>query len=197
MEPEERTWALWRNDRINKEEAELLRTVASELPIPLDEEARRDVETLVDAFIRRNDAVGLAAPQIGISKRVIVFRSRKFTEKTPLQKDSGDYDVLINPRITQCQGEEEQDSEGCLSCPDISADVVRWTEIKVRAFDREGNKISRRYTGFLARVVQHEMDHLDGTLIVDRGESIYYPREKKVFFDKVFGKQPFGDSDFT
>ena len=172
MKPDERTWALWGNDGINEEEAELLRAVAAELPIPLDEEAGRDVETLVDAFIRRNDAVGLAAPQIGISKRVIVFRSKKFGEKTPLQKDGGDYEVLVNPRITQYQGDEEQDSEGCLSCPDINADVVRWTEIKVRAFDRDGNKISRRYTGYLARVVQHEMDHLDGMLFLDRVVSI-------------------------
>ncbi|MDD5475766.1 MAG: peptide deformylase [Syntrophales bacterium] len=189
MDKEIKTWTLWRDERINEEESKLLRKAAAELPIPLDERAKRDVEVLVDAFLRRNDAVGLAAPQIGISRRVIVFKNRNFNDRTPLKKDSGEYDVLINPRITQCRGEEEQENEACLSCPEISADVTRWTEIKVRAFDREGRKISKRYKGFLARVVQHELDHLDGKLIIDRGESLYYPSEKKAFFDGIFGEK--------
>ncbi|MDO9515249.1 MAG: peptide deformylase, partial [Syntrophales bacterium] len=73
-----------------------------------------------------------------------------------------------------------------LSCPDISVDVVRATSVKVKAYDEKGEKVNRRYSGFLARVVQHELDHLEGKLIVDRGIAIYFSKEKALFFDKLF-----------
>ncbi|MEA1971112.1 MAG: peptide deformylase [Thermodesulfobacteriota bacterium] len=181
-----KTWKLWENEKINKEETNLLRRHADEIPVPFDEDGKKDIETLVDTFVGRDDAAGLAAPQIGISKRVVVFKNGNFSDKTPMKKGGGNYDVLINPRITQIRGDKEKMQEACLSCPDISADVVRATSIKVKAYDEKGNKINKRYTGFLARVVQHELDHLDGKLIVDRGTTIYFPKEKAQFFDKIF-----------
>lgn len=186
------TWTLWRNNSVTEEESGLLRRVADEVPIPLTDEARRDVETLIDAFLERNDAAGLAAPQIGISKRIVVFKTKNFGSETPPARNSNEYEVLINPRITQYRGAEEQQTEGCLSCPEISADVTRWTEVKVKAFDRTGRKINRRYTEFPARVAQHELDHLEGMLIVDRADTLYFPREKKQFFETLFqiGRRP-------
>ncbi len=181
-----KTWKLWENQKINKEETRLLRRRADEIPIPFDVEGKRDIEILIDAFLSRDDAAGLAAPQIGISKRAVVFKNGNFGDREPLRKGGGQYDVLINPRITQIRGDREKEREGCLSCPDISVDVVRATSIKVKAFDEKGNKINKRYTGFLARVVQHELDHLDGKLIVDRGVAVYYPKEKAPFFDAIF-----------
>lgn len=181
-----KTWKLWENEKINKEEASLLRRHADEIPIPFDEEGKKDIETLVDTFVGRDDAAGLAAPQIGISKRIVVFRNGNFNDKAPLKKGGGNYDVLVNPRITQIRGDREKAQEACLSCPDISADVIRATSIKVKAYNEKGEKINKRYTGFLARVVQHELDHLDGNLIVDRGTTIYFPKEKSQFFDKIF-----------
>lgn len=181
-----KTWKLWENEKINAEETQLLRRHADEVPVPFDEAGKKDIETLVDAFIGRDDAAGLAAPQIGISKRIVVFKNGKFDDKTPMRRGDGRYDVLVNPRITQIRGDREKGQEGCLSCPDISADVVRATSVKVKAYDEKGNKVNRRYTGFLARVVQHELDHLDGKLIVDRGATFYFPREKARFFDKIF-----------
>ena len=181
-----KTWKLWEDQKINEEETRLLRRRADEIPIPLDEEGKRDIEILVDAFLGRDDAAGLAAPQIGISKRVVVFKNGHFGDKEPLKRGDGRYDVLVNPRITQIRGDREKGQEGCLSCPDISAEVVRATSIKVKAYDEKGEKVNRRYSGFLARVVQHELDHLDGKLIVDRGIAIYFPKEKALFFDKLF-----------
>jgi peptide deformylase len=181
-----KTWKLWEDEKINEEETRLLRRHADEIPIPFGEEGKRDIEILVDAFTGRDDAAGLAAPQIGISKRVVVFKNGDFDDKAPIKKGGGHYDVLVNPRITQIRGDMEKAQEGCLSCPDIRADVVRATSIKVKAYDEKGNKINKRYTGFLARVVQHELDHLDGKLIVDRGTTIYFPKEKSRFFDKIF-----------
>ena len=139
---------------------------------------------LIDSFINRDDAAGLAAPQIGISKRIIIFRNKDREEGE--KPKAGDYEVLINPRITQARGEKVIMTEGCLSCPEIQVEVKRSPEIKVRAITPEGEKISKRYMDFIARVVQHEIDHLDGKLIVDYEGNLYYPAEKQAFFEKIF-----------
>ena len=178
-------WTLWESEKINEDETTLLRKTADEIPIPFDDEGKRDIKTLVNAFLEMDDALGLAAPQIGISKRIVVFRKRNLDEKTRIKSEK-DYDVLINARITQSRGEMEITTEGCLSCPEISIEVSRFPEIKVRAYDIHGNKISKRYTGFLARIVQHELDHLDGKLIVDHQGTLSYPKEKQKFFESLF-----------
>lgn len=100
-------------------------------------------------------------------------------------KDIDDIEVLINPRITQERGEKVIGAEGCLSCPDVQVEVSRFPEIKVRALDAKGGKVNKKYLDYIARVVQHEIDHLDGKLIVDYGD-IYYPKSKQLFFEKLF-----------
>jgi peptide deformylase len=179
-----KTWQLWRDEKMTEEEGTLLRKKAADLPVPFNAAAKKDIQTLVEAFLKRNDALGLAAPQIGISKRIIAFKVKDFDKKG--LSDKGDWEVLINARITQLRGDAEVMNEGCLSCPDISVEVTRATEIKVKAVDINGNKVNKRYTGFLARIVQHEIDHLDGRLVVDHEGTISYPKEKRAFFDKIF-----------
>jgi peptide deformylase len=179
-----KTWQLWRDEKMTEEEATLLRKRAADLPVPFNAAAKKDIQTLVEAFLKRNDALGLAAPQIGISKRIIAFKVKDFDKKGLSGK--GDWEVLINARITQLRGDAEVMNEGCLSCPDISVEVTRATEIKVKAVDINGNKVNKRYTGFLARIVQHEIDHLDGRLVVDHEGTISFPKEKQAFFDKIF-----------
>jgi len=184
--------SLWSNDQINEEESRILRTTCADLPIPLDAEAKKSVRDLVEAFLERDDASGLAAPQIGISKKIIIFRNRGFSKDgasdgTWTRKD---VEVLINPRITQNRGDQIVLAEGCLSCPDIKVEIARYPEIKVRGFDVHGHKIGKRYLDFVARIVQHEMDHLEGKLIVDYDEgSFFVPRKKRNFFETLFQKQ--------
>ena len=181
----QKTWMLWRDGTTVDEEARLLRRQADDLPVPFDARAKKDIATLINAFTKRDDALGLAAPQIGISKKIVIFKNKNFDIKgAPKSKD--DYDVLVNPRITQIRGDLETMNEGCLSCPDISVEVSRATEIKVRAYDQDGRKVNKRYTGFLARIVQHEMDHIEGRLIIDHEGTLSYPREKSEFFEKLF-----------
>ncbi len=157
---------LWSDDHWNEAEAKRLRESCEELPIPLNRAAREDIRALMDAFLERDDALGLAAPQIGIGRRVIIFKNKHFDEKGRPASDK-DYDVLVNPRITQTRGEPVRGAEGCLSCPDIKVDIARYPEIKVRGFDMHGQKVSKRYVDFIARIVQHEMDHLEGVLFID------------------------------
>jgi peptide deformylase len=178
-------WTLWSNGKLNEDEAELLRKKSADLPVPFDKGSTQSIQNLLESFLSRDDALGLAAPQIGISKKIIIFKNKNFEEKGKVKRPE-DFDLLVNPRITQKRGEEEIASEGCLSCPEISVEISRSPEIKVRAVDQHGNKVNKRYTGFLARIVQHEMDHLEGILIVDHQGNIYFPKEKEEFFRKIF-----------
>jgi peptide deformylase len=179
-----RVLALWNEKGIDAEDTSVLRKKSVELPVPLDKEGREIIQTLIDSFMERDDAVGLAAPQIGINKRVIVFRANVPEDGQKKIKDINDIEVLVNPRITQERGEKVTASEGCLSCPDIQVEVSRFPEIKVRGLDAKGGKVNKKYLDFIARVVQHEIDHLDGKLIVDYGD-IYYPKSKQLFFEKL------------
>jgi len=103
--------------------------------------------------------VGLAAPQIGVSKRLVVA-------------DIGNGLLrLVNPEILRASG-QERGTEGCLSLPGLWGEVDRATEIVVRCLDQKGQEMRFRATGFLARVLQHEIDHLDGILFIDRAVSL-------------------------
>lgn len=102
--------------------------------------------------------VGLAAPQIGISKCIIVVEA--------LEEDSKEL-VLINPKITQKKGRSIF-CEGCLSVPEISCDIVRPERIILEALNLKGEHVKMDAAGILARVIQHEIDHLEGILFIDR-----------------------------
>jgi peptide deformylase len=107
-----------------------------------------------------NDAigVGLAAPQLGISQRLLVYR---VGPDAPVI-------VLANPELEWKSDDEEGGEEGCLSIPGITVDVERPIHVRVRALDEEGEERSVEASGLEARVIQHEMDHLDGVLILER-----------------------------
>lgn len=106
-----------------------------------------------------NQGVGLAAPQIGVSKRVIVV-------------DVGDGLVeLINPVIAEAKG-TQIDNEGCLSIPGMVGEVMRAEHVNVKGLDRTGNETEIEASGFFARALQHEIDHLDGILFIDKAKNL-------------------------
>ena len=106
--------------------------------------------------------VGLAAPQIGVNLRVVIFE----VEGNPRypEAETVPQTVLINPRITPLKNKKEEDWEGCLSVPGMRGMVPRFTHIRYQGQDEYGAMIDRTVSGFHARVVQHECDHLDGIL---------------------------------
>ncbi len=115
----------------------------------------------------KNGGAGLAAPQVGVSKRVIVV-------------DAGEGLVeLINPEILSYSG-REIDTEGCLSIPGIVGDVPRAYYVKVKGLDRSGQECVFGAEGLFARVLQHEIDHLDGVLYIDRATNIRKLKQKEV-----------------
>jgi peptide deformylase len=122
-----------------------------------DESLRRQVGRMAGIM---SDAlgVGLAAPQLGISQRLLVYR---VGPDAPVI-------VLANPELEWTSGDEEEGLEGCLSIPGITVDVERPVHVRVRALDEEGEERTVEASGLEARVIQHEMDHLDGVLILER-----------------------------
>jgi peptide deformylase len=122
-----------------------------------------DVRALVDDLVHTMYAapgIGLAAPQIGVPLRVFVV-------DVSAGRSAGELIVMVNPTFVERDGMQVED-EGCLSVPGFNASVVRPARVIVRGLDRDGNERTVEGTGLLARAFQHEMDHLDGTLFVDR-----------------------------
>ncbi|WP_149452950.1 peptide deformylase [Pasteuria penetrans] len=122
------------------------------------------VETMQNA-----SGVGLAAPQVGVQKRVLVAYDPDDAE--------GRVHELINPEILEATGEQTEPLEGCLSIPDLLGNVVRFHYLRVKGKNRNGGDIQLEAEGFLARVLQHEMDHLDGILFIDRAKEVF-PRSQ-------------------
>jgi len=119
----------------------------------LREEVRRMGQLMHDAM-----GIGLAAPQVGVSHRVLVYR---------VEPDSP-LNALVNPEIVWSGEETETVEEGCLSLPAVHVDVERPVHVRVRAKDEHGEDVVVEASGLEARVIQHELDHLDGVLILDR-----------------------------
>jgi peptide deformylase len=108
--------------------------------------------------MRQAGGIGLAAPQVGESRRIII---------ADVPQEEKELVALVNPKIIELEGACDFE-EGCLSIPGISAKVKRAAEVVVEGITPEGEVIKKQYSGLLARVVQHEVDHLDGVLFVDR-----------------------------
>ena len=147
----------------------------------MDNQTAQEIIDLVDTFLADEHAVGLAAPQIGIRKCIFVF-DPKYPASTEKTKESTL--VLINPKtspsrkdmiwITQVKEDGLYwDAEGCLSLPKTATRVPRLKSIKLKGFDVSGKKISKKFDGYAAKIIQHEMDHLFGRVIIDYGQEIY------------------------
>ncbi len=138
------------------------------IPDPLLRKKAQPVEKITDEILRLvqdmkdtmyyEPGCGLAAPQIGVSLRVIVYDS---------PEDKLGFQVLINPRIVMAQG-RQKGPEGCLSVPEITADVVRAVVIRIQGLRIDGAEVTLDLKDFTARIIQHEIDHLDGILYIDR-----------------------------
>ncbi len=125
-------------------------------------------ELIENMFVtmRFADGIGLAAPQIGLSIRLFVIDLSPMAEDEP--EFAGFKKVFINAKIVEISGEEVVEEEGCLSLPNIREKVLRKSTIRIQYLDEKFVKHDEVYEGWIARVIQHEYDHIDGTLFVDR-----------------------------
>lgn len=149
----------------------VLRQRASEVPDPTAPEIQRIVKDMVETM-EDAQGTGLAAPQVHIPLRIVVFRVLP-TRTTGAEDDQPvGLTVLVNPVLETLGEEKDLDWEGCLSVPDMMGAVPRFVHLRYRATTHEGEPIDRTVSGFHARVVQHECDHLDGVLYPQRVEDL-------------------------
>ena len=121
----------------------------------INDETRQICEQMVEAMIRA-EGVGLASPQIGISQQIIILDVE------------GEFHILINPKLVETSEELEETIEGCLSVPGVNAPVMRSQRATIIGTTLDGEQVELTGEGYLARAIQHEMDHLNGNLFVDR-----------------------------
>jgi peptide deformylase len=127
-------------------------------PVTVFDQSLKDLAARMIQLMKDARGVGLAAPQVGENIRLFVMNPSGEDDATR---------IYVNPVLTEAQGEEEGE-EGCLSLPHINAKIWRSKSLRMQAKDLDGNPIDETADAYIARIWQHEMDHLDGTLIIDR-----------------------------
>jgi len=143
--------------KVRKYKDPILRKKGSKIK-KVDEEIKKIIVDMVQTM-KKDGGIGLAAPQVGISKRIIVVDTDLKGQRIL---------ALVNPEIIEKSKEKDKDEEGCLSFPGIFLEIKRSKKVKVKALDINGEKVELTADGLLARVFQHEIDHLDGILFIDR-----------------------------
>jgi peptide deformylase len=142
----------------------LLRELAA--PVAHFDGALLELVADMDDTMRAERGAGIAAPQIGVGARVVIFELKdnpRYPHIKPVP-----YTVLVNPTLTPLTEEQDEGWEGCLSVPGMRGLVPRFTRLRYQGFDAHGTPLDRTVEGFHARVVQHEVDHLDGILFPQR-----------------------------
>ncbi len=141
----------------------MLRKKAKRVP-GIDKSIQRLIDDMVET-IQQVNGVGLAAPQVGVPLRVIVLR---MPGEEPM--------AIINPEVVKRVGEQEV-TEGCLSIPDYFGELKRSASVTVKGQDRQGKAIRIKATGLMAEALEHEIDHLNGVLYIDRAEKLFKLRK--------------------
>lgn len=158
----------------------VLRQRASEIEDLQSEELQSFIDDLVETC-KDSNGVGIAAPQVYESKRIFIIHSRP-NPRYPNAPELGPI-ALINPEIVSYSDEKEKDWEGCLSIPGIRGLVPRHKWVNVKYMTRKGEEVENEFSDFVARIFQHELDHLDGIVFLDRMES-----SNEIITEKEYGK---------
>ncbi|MCR5400554.1 MAG: peptide deformylase [Treponema sp.] len=156
--------------RITKLGEEILRQVSEPVkPEEINDELRAFIDEMFETMIEA-DGVGLAGPQAGISKRLFVVIADDDVRR-----------VFINPQIIQTSQELCDYDEGCLSIPQVYETISRPAKVTVQALNEKGKPFTLEADGLLARIIQHENDHLDGKLFIDRGDQEFAKKTEEQF----------------
>lgn len=146
------------------------------------DDLKRVLSDMSEALNSREDGIALSAPQIGVLKRIFVVSTKIFDEDYMIRGiDKGNYPhvYFLNPVITKFSKKKEVAEEGCLSIDGVYGLVERPKNVNIEAIDENGNKIERGAGGTLSRIFQHEIDHLDGVLFIDKATDIREIKNEK------------------
>ena len=140
----------------------------------------KNLQTLLDDMVetmRDAPGVGLAAPQIGLSDRIIVIEYYERQEDEEIENAPKKVWAVINPEIVKASEETVLGVEGCLSIPGLVGEVERHAEVQVKGLNRHGKSMKIKAKGWLARIFQHEIDHLNGILFTERATRVWKPQQ--------------------
>jgi peptide deformylase len=141
----------------------------------------KDLHTLIDDMVetmREAPGVGLAAPQIGLSERLLVVEYYLHEEDEDNEEAPKKVWAIINPEIVKASEEKVMGVEGCLSIPGLVGEVERHEEVLVKGLNRHGKPMKVKAKGWLARIFQHEIDHLNGVLFPDLATRVWQPQQE-------------------
>ena len=182
---------VWDGKELIENNISFLKQRTKEVRLPLSENNKKILEDLKDTY-NITPCAGIAANQIGYDKRIFIgLKHDDYNVEEDEKKDSKDvignpnndnYEFYINPQIDHSSRKSIQEGEeGCLSIPEIRLIAERFDKIKVRYYNENGKKIKKPLSGFLSRLFQHELDHLDGVLMVENSKikSVYRISENK------------------
>ena len=182
---------VWDGKELIENNISFLKQRTKEVRLPLSENNKKILEDLKDTY-NITPCAGIAANQIGYDKRIFIgLKHDDYNVEEDEKKDSKDvignpnndnYEFYINPQIDHSSKKSIQEGEeGCLSIPEIRLIAERFDKIKVRYYNEKGEKIKKPLSGFLSRLFQHELDHLDGVLMVENSKikSVYRISENK------------------
>lgn len=151
----------------------------------IDDELRKLIDDMGETMFKA-PGIGLAAPQVGVNKRVIVYdvnaENKTDDEAREIKQE---FRALINPEIISASGSIVSKEEGCLSVLDYNADVKRYEKVSIRALNLEGRQLEFNMEGIPAIIMQHEIDHLDGILFIDRISALKRAMYKKKVTKKL------------
>tara|TARA_Y100001934_G_C11883731_1_gene554376 strand:- start:22 stop:645 length:624 start_codon:yes stop_codon:yes gene_type:complete len=172
---------IWDGKKVNRENIDFLRTPTKEVKFPLSNHVKQIIKDLIDTY-KAVPCAGIAANQIGYDKKLFIGMKHdkdKSVSDDPSQNiddvipHSENYELYINPQIDKTDNNSTQNGEeGCLSIPDISLELERFDKIKVRYYNQEGKAVKKPLSGFISRLFQHELDHLNGNLMLDHENMI-------------------------
>ena len=167
---------IWDGSKIDTKKIDFLRTPTKEVAFPLSNHVKQVVTDLIDTF-RAVPCAGIAANQLGYDKKIFIGMKHdndKSVSDEPskniddVKPESENLEIYINPQIDKTDKSSTQNGEeGCLSIPDISLELERYDKIKVRYYNQEGKAIKKPLSGFISRLFQHELDHLNGNLMLE------------------------------
>jgi peptide deformylase len=143
----------------------------------------KNIRTLRDDLLetmRAEPGVGLAAPQIGVGQRVIVVEFKEESEDPEAPPKPAKLYTIANPEIVRHSVETDIANEGCLSIPGYIGEVERYSSVTIKGLNRNGDPFRVKAKGWLARIFQHEIDHLDGVLYIDRATQVWRLEEQEV-----------------
>ena len=141
----------------------------------------KDLGALIDDMVetmREAPGVGLAAPQVGLSERLIVVEYYEREEDEENEEAPKKVWAVVNPEIVKASDEKLMGVEGCLSIPGLLGEVERHAEVQVKGLNRHGKPMKVKAKGWLARIFQHEIDHLNGVMFTDLATHVWHPKQE-------------------